>query len=333
MIGFGQTYTHKMDSIITYYNNQVEQKIEFSYDANNNNNLCLIYSDPLLTLQGKIENTYDANNNLVLLEVFYWNNSLSVWQLDNYTEYTYDINNNLILRERFEWNASLSVWEVEKNEYTYNINNNLIISTHYDWNTVISSYEISAKSEFTYDINNNLILRESFYWDTILSIWDSQGKSEYTYDANNNNNLCLFYSDSLLTLQGKIEYSYDVNNNMITSTHYDWNGVAWVYYISNNFTYDLSLLTNNIAYPFSRNEFVSEYEKIYYNPISTSDHDGYYNFYYSPLSTSGVLNTAGNSTKLLKVIDVLGRETSPAKNTPLFYINDDGTVEKRIVIE
>ena len=34
--------------------------------------------------------------------------------------------------------------------------------------------------------------------------------------------------------------------------------------------------------------------------------------------------------KLLRTIDVLGRET---KNNPLFYIYDDGTVEKRITIE
>jgi len=37
--------------------------------------------------------------------------------------------------------------------------------------------------------------------------------------------------------------------------------------------------------------------------------------------------------KLLKVTDILGRETKGKRNQPLFYIYDDGTVEKRIVIE
>ena len=37
--------------------------------------------------------------------------------------------------------------------------------------------------------------------------------------------------------------------------------------------------------------------------------------------------------ELLKVTDLLGRETPYKRNTPLFYIYDDGTVEKRIVIE
>jgi len=36
--------------------------------------------------------------------------------------------------------------------------------------------------------------------------------------------------------------------------------------------------------------------------------------------------------ELLKVTDILGRETKQT-NQPLFYIYDDGTVEKRIVIE
>ena len=37
--------------------------------------------------------------------------------------------------------------------------------------------------------------------------------------------------------------------------------------------------------------------------------------------------------KLLKVTDLLGREIKAIKNTPLLYIYDDGTLEKRIVIE
>jgi len=37
--------------------------------------------------------------------------------------------------------------------------------------------------------------------------------------------------------------------------------------------------------------------------------------------------------ELLKVTDILGRETKPKANTPFIEIYDDGTVEKRIVIE
>ena len=37
--------------------------------------------------------------------------------------------------------------------------------------------------------------------------------------------------------------------------------------------------------------------------------------------------------KLLRIVDVLGRNTPFKKNTPLFYLYDDGIVEKRIVVE
>ena len=34
-----------------------------------------------------------------------------------------------------------------------------------------------------------------------------------------------------------------------------------------------------------------------------------------------------------KIVDILGKETKPQTNIPLIEIYDDGTVEKRIVIE
>ena len=53
-----------------------------------------------------------------------------------------------------------------------------------------------------------------------------------------------------------------------------------------------------------------------------------------------ILNITGThdiaSTKvrtLIRITDMLGKETIYRRNTPLFYIYDDGTVEKRMVIE
>jgi hypothetical protein len=43
--------------------------------------------------------------------------------------------------------------------------------------------------------------------------------------------------------------------------------------------------------------------------------------------------TISSSKELFKIINTLGQSTQPKPNTPLFYIYDDGTVEKRIVIE
>jgi Leucine-rich repeat (LRR) protein len=40
-----------------------------------------------------------------------------------------------------------------------------------------------------------------------------------------------------------------------------------------------------------------------------------------------------NNRELLKVTDILGRDSDRKRNTPLFYIYNDGTVEKKIIIE
>jgi len=45
------------------------------------------------------------------------------------------------------------------------------------------------------------------------------------------------------------------------------------------------------------------------------------------------INEKNSMKKVEKIIDFLGQETSFKKHTPLFYFYDDGTVEKRIIVE
>ena len=59
---------------------------------------------------------------------------------------------------------------------------------------------------------------------------------------------------------------------------------------------------------------------IHYSTVTTT----YFGSEFSEIATN---------KKLLKVTDLLGRETKGKKNQPLFYIYDDGTVEKRITID
>ena len=51
------------------------------------------------------------------------------------------------------------------------------------------------------------------------------------------------------------------------------------------------------------------------------------------VTTTGISNIANNKSNLVKITDMLGQETPYRKNTPLFYIYDDGTVEKKITID
>ena len=71
---------------------------------------------------------------------------------------------------------------------------------------------------------------------------------------------------------------------------------------------------------------------------ANTDPYGYYYFFYDIEvevlcnDISSGINTLNSNKKLIKYIDVLGR-TNNQSNTLLFYIYDDGTVEKRIIIE
>jgi hypothetical protein len=40
-----------------------------------------------------------------------------------------------------------------------------------------------------------------------------------------------------------------------------------------------------------------------------------------------------NTGTLTKITDVLGRESNEESNVPLFYIFDDGIVERKIIVE
>ena len=48
---------------------------------------------------------------------------------------------------------------------------------------------------------------------------------------------------------------------------------------------------------------------------------------------TGIDNFVVENKRLIKVVDILGRENGGDKNNPLFHIYDDGTVEKKIVLE
>ena len=67
-------------------------------------------------------------------------------------------------------------------------------------------------------------------------------------------------------------------------------------------------------------------------PTLTSFYDTY-KFYLNSSSTTDLGEYTISTKKILKITDVLGRETKGNKNELFFYIYDDGTVEKKIIIE
>ena len=62
--------------------------------------------------------------------------------------------------------------------------------------------------------------------------------------------------------------------------------------------------------------------------------------FFSKYDINGLINSStfvaeieNKGKKFIKIVDVLGRECLPKKNTTLFYIFDDGSVEKKLIFK
>ena len=51
------------------------------------------------------------------------------------------------------------------------------------------------------------------------------------------------------------------------------------------------------------------------------------------MNTKSIYDFVEEKKRLINVVDVLGRQSKELKNQSLFYIYDDGTVEKKIILE
>ena len=95
---------------------------------------------------------------------------------------------------------------------------------------------------------------------------------------------------------------------------------------------DLYRNDDNAVYPYNIGSIMSITN-------TSAGSPGYYYFYYNievevPCeSITTTINEFNSNKKLTKIVDVLGRDVGATAKTPLFYIYDDGTVEKRIIIE
>ena len=85
-------------------------------------------------------------------------------------------------------------------------------------------------------------------------------------------------------------------------------GCAGIYY-SNSMIPQAELELDKIVHSFAAKKFLSSY-----------------------LVKEGV-NEDNLNKELIKIVDVLGRETPFKPNTPLLYIYNDGTVERKVIIK
>ena len=57
------------------------------------------------------------------------------------------------------------------------------------------------------------------------------------------------------------------------------------------------------------------------------------NFVLDSLPPNAINEAPQQENQLLKIVDILGKESEPQQKGLLFYIYSDGTVEKKLIIE
>ena len=127
--------------------------------------------------------------------------------------------------------------------------------------------------------------------------------------------------------------TYNLAGNYIDTLVYS-NGCDSIVYTDisidyNTSSYDTLSVTDSIAWNGIPLSASGDYTVTLINSLGC---DSVANLNLTVTNISGISDIA-NNRKLVKIMDMLGQATRYSKNTPLFYIYDDGTLEKRIIIE
>ena len=128
--------------------------------------------------------------------------------------------------------------------------------------------------------------------------------------------------------------------NQITIFNISQNSFLYHFTFSNNPVYCLNLANGNNLNFIDCNVFMTPFlycievdDSLYVPGVNTTDPQTYFSNNCNNSCSTTEIFEIHHTKKILKVKDILGRETTGTKNQPIFYIYDDGTVEKRIVIE
>jgi thiol-disulfide isomerase/thioredoxin len=178
-----------------------------------------------------------------------------------------------------------------------------------------------------------------------------------TYTASNNTATHMLSTvngcDSLIALDLTINSNTSNSTTQTSCDSYTWNGNTYTTsgtytYISTNASGCDHTETLNLSIEQSTSSYdtLSDTASIIWNGMSLNvsgdysviltnsvgcDSIVYLNL--TIINTTGISDIANNKSNLVKITDMLGQERPYRKNTPLFYIYDDGTVEKRIIID
>ena len=263
-------------------------------------------------------------------------------------------------------NTALTILGCDSNQLTsLDLSNNTGLTNLYCDNNQLTILDVSNNIALTHfgciynqltslDLSNNLFLISLFCYNNQLTSLDLRNGNNTNMSpsggnacnfTNNPNLYCIdvdnpVYSTAIWTVaNGLISYwnsfSNDCQSEIFGCTDVlacNYNPLATIDDAScgyNNFSFDTLISPNSIIWNGNTLSVSGDYTDTL---INLAGCDSITNLNLT-VTTTGILDIANNKSNLVKITDMLGQETPYRRNTPLFYIYDDGTVEKRIVIE
>jgi hypothetical protein len=278
------------------------------------------------------------NNQLTSLDV---SNNIALFRLDcDDTQLTsLDLSNNIALGSLDCNNNQLTSLDVSNNIALgfLGCGYNQLTSLDLSNNIALGSLDCNNNQLTSLDVSNNIAL--GFLgcgYNQLTSLDLSNNISLSELDCNNNQLISLDVSQSVdlisLECQSNLLECLDISNNpALTEVNFQSNLLEQLNLKNGNWSIlEPNALSNNLT--------CVEVDNIGYATNNwTTGFDSFVTFstncnYTNPCATVSAIQEHTTNKELLKVTDLLGRETKQT-NQPLFYIYDDGTVEKRIVIE
>ena len=159
---------------------------------------------------------------------------------------------------------------------------------------------------FFVSLNNNMIYNTIYYNDSTSMIYPAH---------------CLVLDDSSLISVSYNTGSFNTGDNCHIFTHLTQNSTRDTL----DFDFEVTFFSNN----FSNNTIV--YADLVLGDVNSNCSTSVY-IVLQNSSSSVIPNDNSHNKELIKMIDIFGRETKQT-NQPLLYIYDDGTVEKKLIVE
>jgi Leucine-rich repeat (LRR) protein len=255
----------------------------------------------------------DVSQNTSLIELRFSNNQLTSIDVSANTALTYlschnnqltslDVSSNTILTDLICYDNQLTSLDLSQNTILTDLtcNNNQLTSLDVSQNTALTELSCWNNQLTSIDVSNNLALNALYCNDNLITNLDISSNTSLW------NLLC--YGNQLINL------------NVKNGNNFNWlesfEGIPFV-------------CTNNPSLT------CIEVDDVAFSDTNWTVANGYIDpqHYFSNNCSGTAIEEYSTTKEVLKVTDLLGRETKGTKNEVLFYIYDDGTVEKRIVIE